>query len=61
MVASDYWRIKKKEERQEKLSDSIMTGLKNKADEHNEKVGDVASGELQSAHWRCIFRRGVGA
>ena len=54
-------RIKKKEERQEKLSDSIMAGLKNKADEHNEKVGDVASKRTTVRTLAAVFRRGVGA
>ena len=54
-------RIKKEEERAEDLSDSIMTGLKNKADEHNEKVGDVASKRTTVRTLAAVFRRGVGA
>jgi len=54
-------RIKKSEERAEDLSDSIMTGLKNKADEHNEKVGDVASKRTTVRTLVAVFRRGVGA
>lgn len=54
-------RIKKKEERAESLSEEVMTGLKNKADEHNEKVGDVASKRTSVRTLAAVFRRGVGA
>lgn len=54
-------RIKKEEERAEDLSESIMTGLKTKADEHNEKVGDVASKRTSVRTLAAVFRRGVGA
>ena len=54
-------RIKKEEERAESLSEEVMTGLKNKADEHNEKVGDVASKRTSVRTLAAVFRRGVGA
>lgn len=54
-------RIKKEEERAESLSEEVMTGLKNKADEHNKKVGDVASKRTSVRTLAAVFRRGVGA
>ena len=54
-------RIKKEEERAESLSEAVMTGLKNKADEHNKKVGDVASKRTSVRTLAAVFRRGVGA
>jgi HK97 family phage prohead protease len=43
------------------LSEAIETGLKNKADEHNEQVGDNAGKRATVGMLRTVFRRGAGA
>lgn len=50
-----------KEERAEGLSESIMTGLNKKAEDHNNKVGDVASKRTTVRTLAAVFKRGVGA
>ena len=50
-----------KQERAETLTGAVQEGLKNKADEHNEKVGDDARKRTNARTLGTVFRRGVGA
>jgi HK97 family phage major capsid protein len=50
-----------KQERAEPLTGAVQEGLKNKADEHNEKVGDDARKRTNARTLGTVFRRGVGA
>ena len=50
-----------KDERAEKLTGAVEEGLKNKAKEHNEKVGDDERKRTSAATLGTVFRRGVGA
>ena len=43
------------------LSEAIETGLKNKADEHNDSVGDNPGKRATVGMLRTVFRRGAGA
>lgn len=48
-----------KEERA--VTDAVKKGLQKKADDHNEKVGDVASKRTSVRTLTAVFNRGVGA
>lgn len=43
------------------LTPAVRTGLQRKADEHNEKVGNVASKRTNVRTLAAVFRRGIGA
>ena len=49
------------EDRAAEITGSVKEALKNKAKEHNEKVGDVASKRTSTRTLEAVFRRGVGA
>lgn len=50
-----------KQERAESLTGAVQEGLKNKAKEHNEKVGDDSRKRTTARTLGTVFRRGVGA
>lgn len=52
-------RLKSEESRA--VTDAVSEGLKNKVEEHNEKVGDVASKRTNLRTLTAVFERGVGA
>jgi len=50
-----------KQERAESLTGAVQEGLKNKAETHNEKVGNDARKRTNARTLGTVFRRGVGA
>lgn len=50
-----------RESKDDDVSDSVREGLKKKADDHNEEVGDVASKRTNVRTLISVFKRGVGA
>ena len=43
------------------VTPAVRTGLKNKLEDHNEKVGDAKTKRTNLRALEAVFRRGVGA